>query len=158
MNAIYDYSTTFCPPSLSLFFSVFLCISYCAFPLDANSNDLTGGTRETGYPWREYPFPPRRGVVEGRSRAGVPAATHRCAVHKHAALGPAEGSQAAAAGHSKQAASASGGRWWPGKGTECAAARSCGGRRWPGERVDKKSIDLVRGSVRARVSELASGF
>ena len=114
MNAIYDYSTTFCSPALSLF--LFFC-AYCAFRLDVNSNDLTGGTRETGHPRRECPLPPRR-EVRRRSRAGVPAAAHRrAAVHKHAALGPAEGSQAAAAGHSKQAASASGGRWGPGKGT-----------------------------------------
>ena len=90
MNAIYDYSTAFCSPSLSLSFCFFLYISYCAFRLDVNSNDLTGGILVTVHHWRDNPLPPHRGAVEGRrrSQSGVPPATHRfAAAHTQAAVG-----------------------------------------------------------------------
>ena len=84
MNAIYDYSTTFFSLSLSLILFFFLCISHCAFRLDVNSNDLTGGIPDTGHPWRDNPLPPRRGAVEWRrqSHTIVPPAIHmRAAAH-----------------------------------------------------------------------------
>ena len=74
---------------LSLSLSVFLCISYCAFRLNMNSNDLTGGIPDTGHPWRDNPLPPRRGAVKGRhqSQTGVPPAIHRhTAAHTRAAV------------------------------------------------------------------------
>ena len=76
--------------SLSLSFSAFLCISYCAFRLDVNSNDLTGGIPDTGHLWRDAPLPPRGGTVEEhrRSTTGVPPARHRRATaHPRAAVG-----------------------------------------------------------------------